>query len=144
MSANLFQDQKTGKLVELLSKVDKEYAMVKDGGGNIVYMTLEQLVPYDKDKGRLTKINVPVLEVAEEDAPPPSAVPSEDTRLNLNAATAEQIQKRLPGVGYTTAKRIIELRMSLSGERFANLKQLENIPRVNWDQMIEEDLIFIS
>ena len=144
MSANLFQDQKTGKLVELLSKVDKEYAMVKDGGGNIVYMTLEQLVPYDKDKGRLTKINVPVLEVSEEDAPPPSAVPSEDTCLNLNAATAEQIQKRLPGVGYTTAKRIIELRMSLSGERFANLKQLENIPRVNWDQMIEEDLIFIS
>ena len=76
--------------------------------------------------------------------PPASAVPIEDTRLNLNAATAEQIQKRLPGVGYATAKKIIELRMSLSGERFANLKQLENIPRVNWDQMIDEDLIFIS
>ena len=42
------------------------------------------------------------------------------------------------------AKRIVELRMSLSGERFANLKQLENIPRVNWDQFIEEDIIFIS
>ena len=53
MATNLFQDQKTGKLVELLSKVDKEYAMVRDGGGNVVYMTLEQLVPYDKDKGRL-------------------------------------------------------------------------------------------
>ena len=144
MTSSLFQDQKTGKLVELLGKVDKEYAMVKDAGGNVLYMTLEQLVPYDKEKGRLSKINVPVLEVQEEEAPPESAVPSEDTRLNLNAATAEQIQKRLPGVGYATAKRIIELRMSLSGERFANLKQLENIPRVNWDLMIEEDLIFIS
>jgi DNA uptake protein ComE-like DNA-binding protein len=144
MTSSLFQDQKTGKLVELLGKVDKEYAMVKDAGGNVLYMTLEQLVPYDKDKGRLSKINVPVLEVQEEEAPPESAVPSEDRRLNLNAATAEQIQKRLPGVGYATAKRIIELRMSLSGERFANLKQLENIPRVNWDLMIEEDLIFIS
>ena len=144
MSANLFQDQKTGKLVELLSKVDKEYAMVRDGGGNVVYMTLDQLVPYDKDKGRLSKINVPVLEVEDDEKPPTNAVPIEDTRINLNAATAEQIQKRLPGVGYATAKKIVELRMSLSGERFANLKQLENIPRVNWDQMIDEDLIFIS
>ena len=144
MSANLFQDQKTGKLVELLSKVDKEYAMVRDGGGNVVYMTLDQLVPYDKEKGRLSKINVPVLEVEDDEKPPTNAVPIEDTRLNLNAATAEQIQKRLPGVGYATAKKIVELRMSLSGERFANLKQLENIPRVNWDQMIDEDLIFIS
>lgn len=144
MSVNLFQDQKTGKLVELLSKVDKEYAMVRDGGGNVVYMTLDQLVPYDKDKGRLSKINIPVLEVEDDEKPPTNAVPIEDTRLNLNAATAEQIQKRLPGVGYATAKKIVELRMSLSGERFANLKQLENIPRVNWDQMIDEDLIFIS
>ena len=56
----------------------------------------------------------------------------------------EQIAKRLPGVGFATAKKIVELRMSLSGERFANLKQLENIPRVNWDQLISDDLIFIS
>ena len=80
----------------------------------------------------------------EEEELPKTVVPMEDTRLNLNAATAEIIAKRLPGVGYTTAKRIVELRMSLSGERFSNLKQLENIPRVNWDQLIEEDLIFIS
>ena len=75
---------------------------------------------------------------------PQSVVPIEDTRLNLNTAPPEQIAKRLPGVGYATAKRIVELRMSLSGERFQNLKQLENIPRVNWEQLIEEDLIFIS
>ena len=36
------------------------------------------------------------------------------------------------------------MRMSLSGERFANLKQLENIPRVNWEQLIEDDLIYIE
>jgi DNA uptake protein ComE-like DNA-binding protein len=64
--------------------------------------------------------------------------------LNMNGATAEQIQKRLPGVGYATAKKIVELRMSLSGERFSNLSQLENIPRVNWEQLIEDDLIFIG
>lgn len=140
---SLFQDQKTGKLVEFISKHDKEFAMVKDAGGNITFMTLEQLVPYDKDKGRMAKIKTPELHVPEEEAPT-AVVPIEDTRLNLNFAPAEQIAKRLPGIGFATAKKIVELRMSLSGERFANLKQLENIPRVNWEQLIEEDLIFIS
>ena len=141
--SNLFQDTKTGKLVEFISKHDKDYAMVRDAGGNVTYLTLEQLVPYDRKKGRLDKIEAPILQVPEE-LPPPTVVPLEDTRLNLNTATAEVIQKRLPGVGYATAKKIVERRMSLSGERFANLGQLENIPRVNWEQLIKEDLIFIS
>ena len=85
----------------------------------------------------------PEIQVEKEEKIPERVVPLEDTRLNLNTAPAEQIAKRLPGVGYSTAKRIVELRMSLSGERFSNLKQLENIPRVNWDQIIKEDLIFI-
>lgn len=139
----LYQDSKTGKLVEFISKHDKEYAMVRDAGGNVTYLTLDQLVPYSKDKGRLSKVEAPELEVPEEEAPK-TVVPIEDIRLNLNTAQAEQIAKRLPGVGYATAKKIVELRMSLSGERFANLKQLENIPRVNWEQLIAEDLIFIS
>ena len=139
----LFQDQKTGKLVEFVSKHDKEFAMVKDASGAVTFLTLDQLVPYDPDKGRMAKIKAPELEVPEEEAPP-RIVPLEDTRLNLNVAPAEQIAKRLPGVGFATAKKIVELRMSLSGERFANLAQLENIPRVNWEQLIEEDLIFIS
>ena len=142
--SNLFQDQKTGKLVEFISKHDKEYAMVKDAGGNISYVNLEQLVPYDRDKGRLAKVEAPQIAPEPEEQAPNTVVPIEDTRLNLNTAQADQISKRLPGVGYATAKRIVELRMSLSGERFSNLKQLENIPRVNWEQLIEEDLIFIS
>lgn len=141
--AKLFQDTKTGKLVEFIGKHDKEYAMVKDAAGNVTYLTLDQLVPYDTKKGRLSKIEAPVLAIKEEEAPP-RVVPMDDTRLNLNTATAEYIQKRLPGVGFATAKKIVELRMSLSGERFANLKQLENIPRVNWEQLVAEDLIFIS
>jgi|ETNmetMinimDraft_12_1059888.scaffolds.fasta_scaffold189125_2 DNA uptake protein ComE-like DNA-binding protein len=140
----LFQDEKTGKLVEFLSVFDKDYAKVRDASGNIIYVTLEQLVPYHAEKGRLAKITAPMTIPEPEEAPPVTAIPAEDVRLNMNAASAEQIQKRLPGVGYTTAKRIIELRMSLSGERFSNLKQLENIPRVNWEQVIKEDLIFIG
>ena len=140
----LMQDSKTGKLVEFIGVHDKEYAMVRDGAGHVSYVTLEQLCPYDEDKGRLAKVKAPQLVVNKEEELPKTIVPSEDTRLNLNTATAEIIAKRLPGVGYTTAKRIVELRMSLSGERFNNLKQLENIPRVNWEQLVEDDLIFIS
>lgn len=141
--SNLFQDTRTGKLVEFISKHDKDYAMVRDASGNVTYLTLEQLVPYEQGKGRLSKVKAPILEVKEEEAPT-RVVPLEESRLNLNTATAEYIQKRLPGVGFATAKKIVEMRMSLSGERFANLKQLENIPRVNWEQLIEDDLIYIS
>lgn len=142
--SNLFQDTKTGKLVEFINKHDKDYAMVRDASGNITYVTLEQLVPYSKEKGRLAKVEAPQIQPEPEEKAPESIVPLEDTRLNLNTAPPEVIAKRLPGVGYATAKRIVELRMSLSGERFSNLKQLENIPRVNWEQLIAEDLIFIS
>ena len=142
--SNLMQDQKTGKLVEFIGTHDKEYAMVRDGAGNVSYVTLDQLLPYSQEKGRLSKIAAPQLEVEKEEPVPLSVVPAEDARLNLNNASAEMIAKRLPGVGYTTAKRIVELKMSLSGERFTNLKQLENIPRVNWEQFITDDIIFIA
>jgi len=141
--SNLFQDSKNGKLVEFISSMDKEFAMVKDGSGEVSYVSIDRLTPYDPAKGRLPKEEAPKI-VEKEEPLPKRVVPLEDTRLNLNVAPAEQIAKRLPGVGFATAKRIVELRMSLSGERFANLKQLENIPRVNWDQLIEEDLIFIG
>lgn len=142
--SKLFQDKNTGKLVEFISKHDKEFAMIRDSGGQVSYVSLEQLVPYDREKGRLTNVVSPEITPEPEEQPPETVVPQEDTRLNLNTATAEIIQKRLPGVGYATAKKVVELRMSLSGERFSNLKQLENIPRVNWEQFIEDDLIFIS
>jgi DNA uptake protein ComE-like DNA-binding protein len=142
--SNLFQNTKTGALVEYVGKHDKEYAMVRGANGSISYVSLDELVPYDSKKGRLEKVQAPQLVVEKEEALPERVVPLDDTRLNLNLAEAEQIAKRLPGVGYSTAKRIVELRMSLSGERFNNLKQLENIPRVNWEQLIKDDLIFIS
>ena len=142
--SNLYQETTTGKLVEMISKHDKEYGMVRDSAGNISYIGLDKLLPYDPAKGRLSKVTPFVKEIEAEEKLPESVVPIEDIRLNLNTAPAEQIAKRLPGVGFATAKKVVELRMSLSGERFSNLKQLENIPRVNWEQLIDDDLIFIS
>jgi len=142
--SNLYQETTTGKLVEMISKHDKEYGMVKDSAGNISYIGLDKLLPYDANKGRLSKVSVFEKPIEAEEQLPKSVVPIEDIRLNLNTAPAEQIAKRLPGVGFATAKKVVELRMSLSGERFSNLKQLENIPRVNWEQLIADDLIFIA
>ena len=34
-TTNLMQDQKTGKLVEFIGTHDKEYAMIRDGAGNV-------------------------------------------------------------------------------------------------------------
>jgi len=126
--SNLFQDTKTGKLVEFINKHDKEYAMVRDAGGNIAYVDLESLVPYDKDKGRLTKIAAPQIQPEPEEQLPTPVVPIEDTRLNLNTAPAEQIAKRLPGVGHATAKRIVELRMPLSGSASTTSSNLRTFP----------------
>ena len=144
----LFQHTKTGKIVELLKIQDEEFAMIRDNVGTVSYVTINQLLPYDKDKGRLSNeatLERKVVKKREEEEKIPEGITQlEDTRLNLNVAPAEVIAKRLPGVGYSTAKKIVELRLSLSGERFANLKQLENIPRVNWDELIKNDLIFIA
>ena len=48
------------------------------------------------------------------------------------------------GIGYATAKKILELRMSLPGEKFKNLDQLRKISRVDWDQVIKDDLIYVA
>ena len=77
--SNLFQDTKTGKLVEFISKHDKDYAMVRDASGNVTYLTLDQLVPYEQGKGRLAKVKAPVLEIKEEEAPSPGCTTRRNT-----------------------------------------------------------------
>ena len=54
--SKLHQDTKTGKLVELVSVVDNDFAMIKDAGGRVSYMALDQLTPYDKEKVVLVKL----------------------------------------------------------------------------------------
>ena len=143
MSKSVHQYEKTGKLCEILQTVDKEFAMVKFSDGTLSYVLLDHLVPYDAEKGRLSKVKVPEAPAPEETMPEQLLGDREDCRLNLNTATPEQMAKRLPGVGYSTAKKIAELRMSLSGERFSKLEQLDNVPRLNWQALVEDDLIYV-
>ena len=61
-------------------------------------------------------------------------------RFNLNAATPELLTQILPGVGLKTATEIIELRMSLPGERFTKLEQLRQIKHINWDEILSDSI----
>jgi DNA uptake protein ComE-like DNA-binding protein len=143
MAKQVHQYEKTGKLCEVLQKLDKQFAMVKFSDGTLEYVLIDQLIPYDPDKGRLAKVTAPEAPAKEEEMPEQLLGDREDLRLNLNTATPEQMTKRLPGVGYSTAKKICELRMSLTGERFTRLEQLDNVPRLNWKALVEDDLIFV-
>ena len=65
------------------------------------------------------------------------------SRFNLNGATPELLTQILPGVGLKTANEIIELRMSLPGERFSKLEQLRQIKHINWDEILS-DAIYVE
>lgn len=141
----LYQNTKTGQMVEFIAYHDKEYAMIKTAGGSIQYVPLSDLVSYEPGKGRTGEVPSPQRAANEpdEDTIPEPAIPV-DTRLNINLASAEEIAKRVKGIGYATAKKIVDLRLSLSGERFSKLEQLRRIGRVDWDTVFDEDVIFIG
>ena len=119
--------------------------MVKNSSGQVAYVALNDLESYEANKGRTGTVPQPQSAEVEvdEDKMPETIIPA-DTRLNLNAATAEAIAKHVKGIGYATAKKIIELRLSLPGERFKSFDQLKKIGRVDWDEVIAADLTYIA
>lgn len=119
--------------------------MIKNASGNIQYVSLSDLVSYEPGKGRTGEVPAPqrAADEPDPDVIPELAIPV-DTRLNINLASAEEIAKRVKGIGYATAKKIVELRLSMSGERFTKLEQLRKIGRVDWDVVFEEDVIYIA
>lgn len=141
----LYQNTKNGQIVEFVGHHDVNYAMVKNSGGQIAYVPLADLVAYEPGKGRTGEIPVPQSAETKEDPDVvPAAVIPADTRVNLNTASAEEIAKRIKGVGFSTAKKIVELRLSLSGEKFVNLEQVRRVGRVDWDEVIAADLVYVA
>ena len=139
----LYQNKKNGQLVEFISHHDKDWAMVKNSAGAIQYVALEDLESYESGKGRtgITPQPQSAEKEIDEDKLPETIIPA-DNRLNLNVATAEGIAKHVKGIGYATAKKIVELRLSLPGERFKSLDQLKKIGRVDWDEVIAADVMY--
>jgi competence ComEA-like helix-hairpin-helix protein len=141
----LYQNTKNGQIVEFIAHHDKDWAMIKNSVGAIQYIALADLVSYEPGKGRTGEVPKPqsAEQPVDEDLIPESVIPV-DTRLNINTASAEAIAKAVKGIGYSTARKIVELRMSLSGERFTNMDQLKKIGRVDWDEVLGADLIYIG
>lgn len=139
----LYQNQKNGQIVEFIARHDKEWAQVKNAAGVVQYVALADLESYEPGKGKTGSKIEPMPAKEDEDKLPETVIPA-DNRLNLNLATAEGIAKTVKGVGYATAKKIVELRLSLPGERFKNLEQLRKISRVDWDEVFKNDLIYLQ
>jgi competence ComEA-like helix-hairpin-helix protein len=141
----LYQNTKNGQIVEFIAHHDKDWAMIKNAQGSIQYIALADLVSYEPGKGRTGEVPKPqsAEQPVDEDVIPETVIPV-DTRLNINTASAEAIAKAVKGIGYSTARKIVELRLSLSGERFSNLDQLKKIGRVDWDEVLAADLIYIG
>ncbi len=145
MSVQLYQDVNTGQILEHINALDEYFIMVRDQAGNVSTKFWQHLIPYDPKTGKRYKGLNTVVEVEEPDEPiPVSVFPTVERRLDLNRADAAQIAKHLNGVGYRIAKQIVELRKSLPGERFSTLESLRRIGRVDWDAILEADLVYIS
>jgi DNA uptake protein ComE-like DNA-binding protein len=123
--------------------------MCIDAQDEVLYIERDDLVPHigatnekDRTEERLTE------QLKEEGVNPPIPTKKEtfplDTRINLNTASARQIADHLPGVGLKTARDIKDLQTSMPGEKFVRLDQLKAIKRVDWDEIIKENLIRVE
>jgi len=65
-------------------------------------------------------------------------------RININSATPQLLTQVLKGVGLKTATEIKELQQSMPGERFTKLDQLKSITRVNWDEVLADDRVYVE
>lgn len=142
---SLYQHKRTGQIVELISYHDKDYAMIRNQAGSVSYTALGDLEEYVVGKGRTGATPKSQLskDEADPDAAPTPTIPP-DVRLNMNLATAEMISQRIKGVGYSTAKKIVETRQGLPGERFSTLEQLRSVGRVDWQTIFDEDIVFVG
>ena len=133
----LYQHKKTGARVKVVSEWDNgEWFMVEDQDGRLYTAYKTELVPDEQATKKVKTLQVKDKAAQEE----PRSFPPE-TRLNINAATAQMIADHIKGIGLKTAREIKDLQMSLSGERFNNLEQLRQIRRVDWDAVLAADLI---
>ncbi len=145
-ATQIFQDRKTGKRVRLVGSQGgkEEYVLVRGQDGVPYHALLSQLLPCDSVGTPDFRAVVTRAEEAEEAIPAP-VIDLIETRVNVNTATAEDLAKRIPGLGYRTAKRIKELQLSLPGEMFRTLDQLKaSSSRVNWEAIFEENVMFIG
>jgi hypothetical protein len=145
----LYRYKPTGALLEVVSMHGEGIMMCVDSQDEVHYVEEEDLeVHLDASNEKIRNEERLEEELRADGVNPPKPANKEtfpvDTRLNLNTASARQIADALPGVGLKTARDIKDLQTSMSGEKFVRLDQLKTIKRVDWDQIISENLIRVE
>ena len=144
----IFQDKKNGVRVRQVggSSGSEGFMLVQANSGPPYYVSRKHLMPCDEKGNPDTSATAenPEEEAALDLVPEPK-VGVIETRLNLNAASAEEIARRIPGIGYRTAKKIKEMQLTQPGEQFRHIDQVKACgPRVNWDAVMESNPFFLG
>jgi hypothetical protein len=145
----LYQYKPTGALLEVVSTHGEGILMCVDAQDEVFFVEETDLVPHlDATTQKIQNEERLTEQLKQEGVNPAKPTNKEtfpvDTRLNVNTASARQIADALPGVGLKTARDIKDLQTSMSGEKFTRLEQLKAIKRVDWDEIISENLIRVE
>ena len=132
----------SGVKVSVLSVHDEgEYMMVRsETTGKVFYAHKNQLETADGSSPENAK---QFAKRGSRRALATPVVPVED-RVNINTATPQKLTQILKGVGLKTATEIKELQQSLPGERFTKLDQLRSISKVDWDEVLAADTVYVE
>ena len=145
----LYQYKPTGSLVEKISQHGEGVVMCIDAQDEVLYVEEEDLIPHLDATSEQARTEERLTEsLKAEGVNPPKPTKKEtfplETRLNINTASARQIADALPGVGLKTAREIKDLQSSMLGDKFIKLDQLKSIKRVDWDELIKDNLIRVE
>ena len=145
----LYQYKPTGSLVEKISQHGDGIVMCIDSQDEVLYVEESELVPHLDATSEQVKTEERLTEQLKSEGVNPAKPTKKETfpidvRLNINTASARQIADALPGVGLKTARDIKDLQSSMLGEKFIKLEQLKSIKRIDWDELIKENLIRVE
>jgi competence ComEA-like helix-hairpin-helix protein len=136
----LYRYTKTNAIVKVIQEWDHgEWFQVEDQDGQIFSVHKNQLSVDQKSTASVKRMAVKDKSAGDK----PREFPP-DKRLNINTATAQQIADHIRGIGLKTAQDIKDYQTSLNSEKFTSIEQLKQASsRVDWDKVIEDDLVRI-
>ena len=145
----LYRYKETGAIVEKVSQHGDGIVMCTDAQDEVLYIEEKDLIPHLEATTEKVKTEERLTEqLKQEGVNPPKPTKKEifpvDTRVNINTASARQLADALPGVGLKTAREIKDLQSSMLGEKFIKLEQLRAIKRIDWDELIKDNLIRVE
>ena len=145
----LYRYKETGAIVEKISQHGHGIVMCTDAQDEVLYIEEKDLIPHLEATTEKVKTEERLTEqLKQEGVNPPKPTKKEifpvDVRVNINTASARQLADALPGVGLKTAREIKDLQSSMLGEKFIKLEQLRAIKRIDWDELIKDNLIRVE